>query len=292
MWIIFAMLSAMLLGVYDIFKKKSVTGNNVLTVLFLNTLFGALLLSPIALHDIVAGYFGLGGDISGHLKILLKSFIVLSAWILGYFGIKHLPLTITGTISATRPILVLIGALLIYGETLNGMQWIGVSMGFVSLFFISRIGSKEGFSVRSNKWIWLCLGSTVMGAISGLYDKYLLQQFEPLEVQSWYAIYQFAIMGATIFILKKGKHDTTPFVWRWSIPCIAIFLTVADLAYFYALSLDGVMISIVSMIRRGSVIVPFLYGVVILKEKNVKLKVIDLTILLIGLVLLVIGSMK
>ncbi|MEG0559254.1 MAG: EamA family transporter, partial [Muribaculaceae bacterium] len=33
MWIIFAILSAMLLGVYDIFKKKSVTGNNVLTVL-------------------------------------------------------------------------------------------------------------------------------------------------------------------------------------------------------------------------------------------------------------------
>lgn len=290
MWVILAVVSASLLGVYDIFKKKSVAGNNVLAVLFLNTLFGALLLSPIAIYDVVSGDYGFGGDLYSHLKILLKSFIVLSAWVFGYFGVKYLPLTITGPISATRPVLVLFGALLIFGEQLNLLQWIGVSLGFVSLFFISRIGSKEGFSIKNNKWIWLCLASTVMGAVSGLYDKYLLQQFAPLQVQSWYAIYQCVIMGGAIALIKSHNKDTTPFIWRWSIPCIAIFLTVADLAYFYALSIDGAMISVVSMIRRGSVIVPFIYGVIVLKEKNVKLKVVDLSILLVGLILLVLGS--
>ena len=286
MWVLLAVISALLLGVYDIFKKISVSGNNVLTVLFLNTMFGALILSPFIFDSVINN----PGTLSAHAGILLKSFIVLSAWILGYFGVKHMPLTITGPINATRPVLVLAGALLIFHESLNIYQWVGISVGFLSLFLISKIGAKEEFSVRDNKWIWFCIGSAVMGAVSGLYDKYLLQKYEPLFVQSWYALYQFLIMGITIFIIKRTYRDKTKFIWRWSIPCIALFLTLADLAYFYALSIDGAMISVISMLRRGSVIIPFIYGVTILKERNVKLKLIDLTLLMIGLAFLVIGS--
>ena len=290
MWIILAIASALCLGVYDIFKKLSLNGNNVLTVLFFNTLFGALLMSPIIVQCLMNGSIGLGDTVTGHFHILIKSFIVLSSWLFGYFGLKHLPITIAGPINATRPVMVLIGAMLIFGEQLNLMQWGGVILGISSLFLISRIGGKEGFSIKNNQWLWLSFGAMITGAISGLYDKYLLRQYEPLEVQAWYSFYQCVIMGITIAIIKRVKRDTTPFQWRWTIPCIAIFLTVADIAYFYSLSFDDSMISVVSMIRRGSVIVSFLYGVFALREKNVKLKIIDLSILLIGLVLLVLGS--
>lgn len=291
MWVLLAIASSLCLGIYDIFKKISVGGNNVLTVLFLNTLFGALLLSPVIVGNIADGTFGFGGNSVSHLQILLKSAIVLSSWIMGYFAVKNMPITLTGPINATRPILVLVGAMLIFGERLNALQMAGILMGFVSLFFISSVGKREGFSIKHNRWIWLMIGATLMGAVSGLYDKYLLRLLLPMEVQAWYSLYQCAIMGVTITVLKRSKYgDHTPFRWRWTIPCIAIFLTIADLAYFYALSLDGSMISIVSMIRRGSVIVSFLYGVLVLREKNVKLKLIDLSILLIALVLLVIGS--
>ena len=98
-------------------------------------------------------------------------------------------------------------------------------------------------------------------------------------------------MVITISIIKGNKKQIgDKFVWRWTIPCIALFLTVADMAYFYSLSLDGSMVAIVSMIRRGSVIVSFLYGVIALHEKNIKPKLIDLSILLLSLALLVIGS--
>lgn len=290
MWILLAITSAACLGVYDIFKKMSLRENNVLWVLFLNTLFGAVLMSPIIIDGLWHGEIGLGGTIEGHGAIVLKSMIVLTSWLLGYFGIKHLPLTIAGPINATRPVMVLIGALLIFGERLNLLQWAGIALGIVSLFLVSRIGAREGFSLRSSKWLWMSLGATAMGAISGLYDKYLLRQYEPLEVQAWYSLYQLVIMGAAILIVKNAVKDRSKFEWRWTIPCIALFLTIADVAYFYALSLDGSMISVVSMIRRGSVIVSFLYGVVILRERNVKLKLADLSILLVGLVLLVLGS--
>ena len=290
MWILLAVMSSMCLGVYDIFKKLSLGGNNVLTVLFFNTLFGALLMSPILVLTVAEGSIGFGGDPMGHLYIFIKSLIVLSSWTMGYYAVKNLPLTITGPINATRPVLVLLGALLIFGETLNALQWVGILLGFCSLYFISRLGSKEGFSVKHSVWLWLMLGATVMGAVSGLYDKYLLRLYEPLQVQAWYSLYQCVIMGTVVMIIKRVSHDTTPFVWRWTIPCIALFLTIADVAYFYSLSIDGSMISVVSMIRRGSVLVSFLFGVAVLREKNVKMKLIDLSILLVGLICLVLGS--
>lgn len=290
MWVILAISSAVCLGFYDIFKKLSVTANNVLTVLLLNTLFGTLLMSPVIVGGAVHGDFGLGNSLTGHLLIMLKSVIVLASWILGYFSIKHLPLTITGPINATRPILVLVGALLIFGETLNALQWCGILLGFTSLYLVSRIGRKEGHSIVHDRWLWMSIGAMVMGAVSGLYDKWLLRSYEPLQVQAWYSLYQLIIMGITVLLLKRAGHDRTPFRWKWTIPCIAVFLTIADMAYFYALSYDDSMISVVSMIRRGSVIVSFLFGVIVLHEKNLRLKLIDLSVLLVGLVLLVLGS--
>lgn len=293
MWVLLAILSALLLGVYDIFKKISVTGNNVLSVLFYNTLFCSLIMLPTIGIDFWHGIAPFNGNPANHLLILMKSAIVLSSWILGYFSLKHLPLTITGPISATRPVMVLVGAMIIFGEELNAMQIFGVLLGFSSLFFISRLGKKEhNQGISNTKWLWLAIGSAICGAASGLYDKFLLKQFEPLQVQAWYSVYQCIIMGTTIALIKKFQPsaNSTPFKFKWTIPCIAIFLTIADVAYFYALSYEDAMISIVSMIRRGSVIVSFLFGIFILKEKNLKLKALDLGILLLGLMLLVLGS--
>ncbi len=294
MWILCALVSAFCLGFYDVFKKLSVKGNNVTVVLMLNTLFQTLLMSPVLVSELSSGNFGLGNTAVGHILILIKALIVLTSWLLGYFAIKHLPLTIQGPINASRPVMVLVGALVIFGERLNLIQWCGITIGFASLYFISRIGSKEGFSFRHSRWLWMAIGATVCGAVSALYDKYLLRSFTPLDVQAWYSLYQCIIMTATLFLIKKlypaSSAEGGKFHWTWTIPFISLFLTVADLAYFYSLSLDGAMISIVSMVRRGSVMVPFIYGVFVLREKNVKAKAIDLGLLFISLLLLILGS--
>lgn len=294
MWIICALSSALCLGIYDIMKKLSVRGNNVLLVLLLNTVFSSALMLPVIGIGLSEGNIGLDGTATGHLLILVKAFIVLGSWLLGYFAIKHLPLTIQGPVNASRPVMVLAGAVLVFGEQLNALQWTGIILGFASLYLISRIGAGEGISLRHSRWLWMAIGAAVLGAVSALYDKYLLRYFQPLEVQAWYSLYQCLIMTATILVLRRMASDKagvdTRFVWRWSIPLISVFLTVADIAYFYSLSLDGSMISVVSMIRRGSVIVPFLYGVFILHERNVRAKTIDLCVLLVSLGLLVAGS--
>lgn len=293
MWVSLAVLSALCLGFYDVAKKISLRDNNVLAVLFLNTVFCSLLMSPVLIGGIVNGNYGLGNDFSGHACIVLKAAIVLSSWLMGYFGIKHLPLTIAGPVNASRPVMVLVGALVLFGERLNLLQWSGVILGFFSLFFISRIGRREGFDRKNSRWLWLSIGAAFMGAVSALYDKYLMGRYEPTEVQAWYTFYQVLMMGAAVIFLMRGASSRTDrFRWQWSIVLISVFLTVADLAYFYALSLPGAMVAVVLMIRRGSVMVSFVYGVVVLHEKNVRRKTLDLAILLVGLVLLVLGSVE
>lgn len=299
MWLILAFCSAALLGLYDVSKKRSLNGNAVLPVLTLNTLFSCIIFLPfIALS--ASGVLSAGdmmyvepvdGDV--HLLVFLKSLIVLSSWILGYFAIKHLPLTIVGPVNATRPVLVLVGAMLIFGERLNVYQWIGVGLAIISLFLLSRSGKKEGIDFKSNRWVFLLALAAIVGAASGLYDKYLLSEraLSPMVVQSWFTIYQFIEMALVLLILWwPRRRQTTPFTWRWSILLISLFLTAADFAYFTALSQDGAMISVVSMIRRGSVIVSFLCGALLFREKNLKNKFFDLLLVLLGLVFLFIGS--
>ena len=290
MWIILAICSALCLGFYDVMKKLSLRGNNVLLVLLLNTLFGSVLMFPVIADSVCSGRFGPGAAVSDHLFIALKAVIVLSSWVLGYFAIKHLPLTIPGPVNASRPVMVLVGALLIFGERLNLLQWAGILLGFASLYFISRIGAREGFSMKHSRWLWMAVGATVLGACSALYDKYLLLRYEPLQVQAWYSLYQLVLMAIAVSVLRRAGHSTGPFRWRWAIVGISVFLTAADLAYFYALSLPGAMISVISMVRRGSVLVSFAFGVLVLHEGNVKAKLIDLGVLLLSLGLLVAGS--
>lgn len=298
MWLLLAFCSAALLGFYDVFKKKSLAGNAVLPVLGLNTLFSSLIflpfillsyLKPESLQDTIFFVPESGWEV--HKFIILKSCIVLSSWIFGYFGMKHLPLTLVGPINATRPVMTLVGAMLIFGERLNIYQWIGVIMAIISLFLLSRSGKKEGINFTHNKWIWFIVLAALFGTASGLYDKYLMNHFNNMVVQSWYNIYQLFMMGGVIlfFWLPKRK-TTTPFHWSWCILLISVFLTAADFVYFYALSMEDSMISIVSMVRRGSVIVSFLFGAMMFHEKNLKSKIIDLVFVLIGMFFLYLGS--
>lgn len=297
MWLLLAFLSATLLGFYDVFKKKSLKDNAVLPVLFLNTLFSSLIFLPFILlsasSDVLAGTMFdvpvVGWE--AHKFIIIKSFIVLSSWIFGYFGMKHLPITIVGPINATRPVMVLVGAMLVFGERLNLYQWIGVLLAVLSFFMLSRSGKKEGIDFRHNKWIFFIVLAAVTGAVSGLYDKYLMKQLPPMVVQSWYNVYQVFIMCPILALLWWPKRKTsTPFRWDWAIPLISIFLSAADFAYFYALSYDDSMISIVSMVRRGSVIVSFLFGALLFREKNLKSKAVDLILVLIGMLFLYWGT--
>ena len=297
MWAVLAFMSAALLGCYDFFKKVSLKENSVLAVLFLNTLFSSLLFAPFILLS-HAGVITHGQlyvphvGVETHLLLLLKAVIVLSSWLCGYIGIKHLPITIVSPIQSTRPVLVLLGALFLFGETLNIYQWIGVTIAIVSVFLLSCSGKREGIDFTHNRWVTFVALAAFFGAVSALYDKYLMRFIEPIVVQSWFNIYQCLLMGVIISVMNavNPTQRGRKFIWRWSIPMISIFLGLADFCYFTSLAQDGVLIAVVSMIRRGSVIVSFAFGALLFREKNLKSKAFDVLLILLGLFFLYLGS--
>ena len=242
MWLILAFMSAALLGCYDSFKKDALKDNAVIPVLFLNTLFSSLIFLPFIIlsgtTDVLDNtiFHVSSGGWEVHKYIVLKAVIVLSSWVLGYFGMKHLPLTIVGPINATRPVMVLVGALLVFGERLNVWQWVGVLLAVASFFMLSRSGKKEGIDFRHDHWIYMIVGAAALGAVSGLYDKYLMApvseggvELDRMLVQSWYNLYQCLMMLAMLMLLWWPKHkETTPFHWAWSILVVSLFLSMAD----------------------------------------------------------------
>ena len=300
MWLSLAFLSAALLGCYDVFKKHSLRENAVIPVLLLNTVFCSLIFLPLILGSswgwIADGYqwFVPMSDMTMHGLILLKAVIVLSSWILVYIGIKHLPITIVGPINATRPVMVLLGALFVFGERLNAWQWGGVAVALLSFYLLSRSGRREGINFAHNRWIYCVVFAAILGAVSGLYDKYLLsplsqggEGLDRMAVQGWYNLYQCGMMWMVFFTMwYPMRRRTTPFKWKHSIVLISVFLTMADFMYFYALSMPDALVSVVSMIRRGSVVVSFVFGAWLFREKNLRAKAFDLLLVLLSMVLL------
>lgn len=290
MWILFAFVSATLLGFYDVFKKQSLRDNAVLTVLLLNCLFSSIIFLPMIWYAPFGGW-----EVQKY--IVLKAFIVLSSWICGYYAMKHLPLTIVGPVNASRPMLVLLGAMFIFGERLNLFQWTGVLLALSSFLLLKLGGKKEGIDFMRNRWALCLIAAALLGACSGLYDKYLMSSPEEgglglnrLTVQSYFNFYQLAIMFVVVMLERWKGQSETCFKWRWTIPFISLFICAADLAYFYSLYLDDAMISVVSMVRRGSVIVSFMMGAFLFHEKNLKSKAVDLVLVLLGMLFLYLGT--
>ncbi|MDD4637469.1 MAG: DMT family transporter [Bacteroidales bacterium] len=298
MWLLLAFGSAFFLGWYDISKKISLKDNAVIPVLFLNVLTCCLIFLPAFVLSLLRPELLTGTmfyvpqiPFAEHGYLMLKACIVLSSWLFAYFAMKHLPITITSPVKASQPILTLVGAMLIFSERLNLYQWIGIILSFISFYILSLAGKKEGISFKRNIWVLFIFMAIITGAISGLYDKYLMARFDKMTVQVWYNYYQLILMTMILlFLWFPVRKKTTSFHWSWAIPLIAVCLTVSDFLYFWALSYEDSMIAIVSMIRRGSVIVSFIGGVFLFREKNLKSKALDLLLVLLGMLFIYLGS--
>ena len=303
MWFLIALCSALFLGFYDVAKKLSLRENAVIPVLFLNTLFSSLAFLPIilgSLYGVIDSgslFYVYPGPFSWHVWVMLKAVLALSSWICGYFAIKHLPLTLVGPINSTRPVMVVIGALLIFNERLNLWQWTGVVTAVFAFWLLSRSGKREGIVFTHNAWIVMLVCAAVLGALSGLYDKFLMGNLglPAFFVQSWFNVYQMVIMMFVFVVWQWWQRNCDishreTFVWRWSILCIPLFLCVSDACYFHALTYDEALIAVVSMTRRGSVLVSFAFGALFFHEEGVRSKFLDLLLVCFSMLCLCIGA--
>jgi transporter family protein len=304
MWLYLGVISALFLGMYDVSRKHALRENAVMPVLFFSTLCAIPVVVPVIVLSrlapelmLKANLFIPPASVMTHLHLFNKAVIVSAAWVLSYYAMKNLPISIASPVGAIGPVWILLGALILFHEHLTATQYAGFAVMAVSYCLLSSIGDKEGIRFYSNKWILFILLASILGAASALYDKYLINSlgYPPLVVQAWFLIYLVPVLGLAAGLFRLGErkldstgspHHDTPFVWRWSIPLIAVTLILADVLYFRALAYSGSLISMLSIIRASCVLVSFFVGGILFCELRLRSKAIALAGIIIGMCLI------
>ncbi len=273
--------SALLLGIYDVAKKQALKRNGVYWILLSATALTAVFLSPCLS----------AGSLQDHLSLVLKAVLVSTSWVSGLYALKHLPLTTVSTIKASRPMFVVIFSILLFGERLNLLQWLGVAVVMTALFLSSRSKRHDTDKETSAKGMTCMIISVLSGSASALYDKFILQHLEPLFVQSWTNIYITVLLAAVMLVqYLADRQKFEPFHWDWRIPLIAVLITASDMLYFFAVKDPDALLSVISLIRRSSVLISFLFVALLFKEGHIKDKAVDMALMMAGLALLLSGS--
>jgi transporter family protein len=300
MWIYLGLISAVFLGLYDVSKKHAVTRNAVLPVLFFTTLTGALAAAPCfvltALSPGLTARLNLAVDglsAAEHGFVFLKAVIVSTAWCLSFLGLKHLPISIAAPIAASGPIWTFAGALILFAEKPDLLQWAGVAVSFAGYYFFQTVSQKEGIIFHKNRWVLLMIFGTVVNAGSALYDKFLIQSIHisPMAVQAWFMIYMVPVFGLEMMAfrqLKKGHISRLS--WRTSIILAGLSLFAADFIYFRALKYPGALIAILTVLRRSSVVLSFALGGKLFREVRLGEKALALAGILTGIVLILLSA--
>ena len=287
-WLLPIIFSAVTLGFYDICKKDAVKNNSVMPTLFLATACGSIffLLGTAVSGNLVSA---VSCSLSHYLLTLLKSVIVSASWVCVFYAMRELPITLASPLRATAPMWTMIGGLLIFHETPTKLQAAGMFVIFIGYLLFNLIGKTEGFNWKS-KGIVLIVAGTLLGAISALFDKYLLNivRIDRQVLQFYFSVNLVAVLGIAL-ALRSCFGQKHPFKWKWTIPLTGILLIIADYAYFYALSTDNAPISMVSMVRRCSCIVTFAVGAKLFKDSRLKSKAAALLLILLGVALIAIG---
>ena len=296
MWILPGILSALFLGIYDVCKKWSLRDNHVLAVLFYSNCSALLLTLPVFIGSMLwpdaMTYIGLQASMPSlkqHGFILGKTLLVSVSWISSFFALKHLPISIVSPIRASAPLWTLLGAIFLFGETFQPLHWLAIGITFVSYYIFSVVGKLEGIAFARNRWMLLVALATLTGAMSALYDKYLLHniQLNPVSMQVWFSFYLVVVNGCIFWVSRMTAQAPFVFQWRHSILLIGVFLIIADFLYFKALSHPDAKIAALSIVRRGSVVVSFVVGGILFAERNKRKKLVPLAGVLTGVVLLI-----
>jgi len=283
LWVTLALGSALFLGFYDISKKKALTGNAVLPVLFFVSITCTAVLLPVFFLGKIPAL-----SISEHLMLLVKAAIVTSSWIFTFNAVSRLPLSLSAPIRASAPVFTIAMAVALMGERPSKTEWIGITFALASYLVIGFASRKETGHFFTNIWILSMFFGTFLGSCSGVYDKFLLQRahMDPLAIQFYFNIYMACLQGSGILILRflqRNNPNRKRFEFRWIILAVGILLVIADRFYFLAVHEPDALISVVTVIRRSNVLISFAGGLIFFKERRSKLKFLAMAGILTGL---------
>jgi len=290
-WLPPLLLSAVFLGLYDVSKKHAVNGNPVLPVLFWSNVFGAVFM---LLAFACTGTLGaaLACTPREYALIAVKALIAGGSWFFVFAAMRELPISVAGPVSASGPLWVFLGGVLVFHEAPTRWQLLAMVLVFAGYLLFASFGKLDRIDWLRSRGVRALFLGMLISALSALYDKYLLNvlRLDFQKVQCYFALNLVPVLGlAAAASGLRHRVGAPAFRPRWSLLATGFFLIAADFCYFYALTLPDVQISVLSLTRRSSCVVSFVIGMWLFRERFPGRKAAALALILLGVALLALG---
>ena len=278
-------------GFRDVVKKKALTKNTVMEVLFVYTFLTFLFCipeAPAAFKGLPPKYFFL---------IAIKSFVIFIAWICSFKALDNIPISIYGVLDLSRILFSTAFGIFVLKEKGSVYSTIGLLFILFGLLFLKiypemkkRSDSRGTYKAEKIPpiYVWMVLASCICNAISGCLDKIYMKDINSSQLQFWYMLYLVIFYGM-YFIVRRIKISAS--VWKngW-IWILSFLFFIADKALFIANSYADSKVIIMTLLKQSACIISIICGKFIFKEKNIGYKIFCAAIILVGLVISMIGQ--
>lgn len=282
-WLYMVIASGILLGFWDITKKKVLKTIPVLDSLAMYSLFCFIFISFEFKNAIHVSLYLI-------LIIFIKCIVIFFSWGLGFDAIKHLPISIIAPFDTLNPLFSIIFGIFILNERIHPVQAVGIGVMIISYYFISRVGSKEVVNIFKSKYFYFMVGSALLSAVSATIDKIALRKVNSGQMQFWFCLFMAILYCSALLFTKWNDRTSFPVKLNFYIPLMSIFLLISDRMYFNAVNIPSSQIAIVMPVRKISIFVSVIIGGLLFKEKNIKQKFWCVCLLIVGIGLVFIGK--
>ncbi|MBO4651523.1 MAG: DMT family transporter [Clostridiales bacterium] len=310
-WILLTLVYGLLKGGREISKKKAMDRNSVMEVLLIYTLIGFLIVVPRAPH-------AMGMEPYQYGLVLIKSFSIFLAWMMGFHALKHLPVSLYGVLDLSRVLLGTLLGVIVLHEVLMWNQILGLSLvalGLLALRFNFFESIRERHSHTANpkkednkdpdaekeseiaedkesgdapegsrtKFVVLAFGSCVLNSVSGLLDKILMKDINSSQMQFWYMLFLLALYTLYVLVTRtKIRKEAFKNGWIW---LMSIMFVIGDASLFIANANPDSSITVMTVVKQSACFVTILGGKFVFHEKGIAYRLFCASIILIGIIM-------
>lgn len=299
MWVWLVLLYGIFKGLREICKKKAMEISSPLEVLLIYSLISFLMVVPDVKN-------AMGLPVKFYGWIAIKSFVIFVAWLLSFYAIKKLPISLFGVLDLSRILFATFLGVTFLSEVMSPLQIVGVILvciGLLSLKIKPKVKSSqlkkenqlletEEFeksavgNAKMTLYVIMAFLSCALNAISGFMDKILMKDITSSQLQFWYML--FLVLFYLIFAIVSRKKNHIDFVktiknkWVWF---LSILFIIADRALFIANGMEESRVTVMTLIKQSGSIVTILAGRFIFKEIGTIHKLICALIIIAGILL-------
>ena len=279
-WILLTVVYALFTGFFEFSKKKALDKNTIYEILAVFSLISFLFACVSAENVFSISSYSL-------IIILIKSIIVLLAWIFGLYAIDKMPISLYGIIRISRVIFSILMSIFILGETINFITIIGMFIVILGLILVNDVSEKKEKRETSIKVIIIMLVSCLLNSISAIIDKKILEDITSSQLQFWFILF-LTIGYWTILFIKKEKINFKDLKRNYWILLAALCFFLGDRCLFMANEIPESQVSVMTILKQISTIELIVIGKIAFKEKNITKKILCCILIIFGIALTII----